>query len=855
LVTKAVAVLLVIVAVLSFAAYRFARRSLPETSGTVGAPGISAPVDIIRDADGIPHIFGATTLDVMYGLGYVHAQDRLWQMEFQRRIGHGRLSEIFGAATVRQDRFLRTVGFGRVARSAWEHLPEDARKKIDAYIAGVNAFLDGRHGLALPPEFTLLGFEPEPWTGPDVLVWSKMMAWDLSANYAFELLRHDLSARVGSDRMNDLLPPYPADGLSILGGSAPTEETNSDAGVAPRGRPASRAGPSTLREPQGRPEPRRGTTELTPAGRYSAPGWSVSFASALAGGNPFVRELLQGGATTEGVGSNNWVVGGSRTASGQPLLANDPHLGANVPSLWYLAHMSAGDFDVIGGTLPGTPAVAIGRNRHIAWGETNMFADVQDLYRERLDASGSNAEFRGTLEPLRTIKEIITVSGGEPIELTVRVSRHGPLVSDAINVNNAESNVDPKPAPLEPLAFRWTALDEEDATVAAFLRLNEARNWTEFTAALREFVVPSQNFVYADVEGHIGYYAPGRVPIRANGDGSAPAEGWTGEMEWSGWIPFEDLPHVYDPPSHVIVTANHRPVPREYPHFLAGEYHHPFRAQRITDLLQHKDRLTPEDFREIQADTISLHAQSLVPLLLRRAHPEDTTDRIASDLLRRWNFDARADRAEPAIFQAWFLELARSLIRDELGPALELNYARRFSFVHRFLVNTLNAGESPWCDDVTTGKRETCDEAVTLALHTAVGTLQRELGADPRQWRWDGVHRAIFPHQGLDEVAVLRPLLSRSVPNGGDWSTVNVGAVAVERPFEQHEVSGYRQIVDLSPANESRFLDAVGMSGHFLSPHYDSFLSDWRRVRHRPMRMERAKVEQGAIGHLRLTPR
>ena len=267
-----------------------------------------------------------------------------------------------------------------------------------------------------------------------------------------------------------------------------------------------------------------------------------------------------------------------------------------MPSLWYLAHMSAGDFDVIGATLPGAPAVAIGRNRHIAWGETNVAADVEDLYRERLDPTGKLAEFRGALEPLRIIKETIAVSGGDPIELDVRITRHGPLVSDAINANNAASTDDPKPAPLEPLAFRWTALDDADGTVVAFLLLNEARNWEEFTAALRHFVVPSQNFVYADVEGHIGYYLPGRIPIRASGDGSSPAEGWTGEMEWTGWVPFDELPHVYDPPGHFIVTANHRPVPPDYPYHIALEYPNPYRAQRITDRLREGTRLTRRRF-------------------------------------------------------------------------------------------------------------------------------------------------------------------------------------------------------------------------------------------------------------------
>ena len=806
--------------------------------------GISAPVDIIRDADDIPHIFGATRLDALYGLGYVHAQDRLWQMEFQRRIGHGRLSEIFGEATVPQDRFLRTVGFGRAARKAWDRLPPDARQQIDAYVAGVNAFLETHHGGALPPEFALLRFEPEPWTGPDVLVWVKMMAWDLSANYTFELLRHDLSALVGPARMAELLPPYPGNGLTILAG-LPADETRAKAAARTIAQDARPAHTGSARDP------RDGS-------------WSGSFASALSGGNEFVRDLLRDGAATEGLGSNNWVVDGTLTASGKPMLANDPHLGAHVPSLWYLAHMSAGEFDVIGATLPGAPAVAIGRNRFIAWGETNMFADVEDLYRERLDAAGTHAEFAGAMEPLRTVTETIAVNGRPPVRVDVRISRHGPLVSDAINANNALATTGPKRPPVEPLALRWTALDDEDDTIVAFQGLNQARNWSDFTQALRHLVVPSQNFVYADVDGHIGYYAPGRVPIRANGDGSVPAEGWSGAMEWTGWIPFEELPHTFDPPSHFIVTANNRPVPAGYPHFLGLEYHEPFRAQRITDLIRGKHKLTPGDFQAIQSDTLSLHAQSLLPLLVghlgsamlrRDGDSRETPDRQAVDLLRRWDFDARADRPEPAIFQAWFLGLADTLIVHELGRDVSDSYERHFTFVHRFLVNTLSAGDSQWCAGAGTPASDTCNDAVTSALHDAVGTLTRQLGGDMAHWRWDAVHRAVFPHQGLDAVAVLRPLLSRSMPHGGDWSTVNVGPVAVDRRFEQHEVPGYRQIVDLSPANDSRFLDAVGESGHFLSKHYDDFLEDWRAVRHRPMRIDRAKIEKGALGRLRLTPR
>ena len=508
---------------------------------------------------------------------------------------------------------------------------------------------------------------------------------------------------------------------------------------------------------------------------------------------------------------------------------------------------------MIGGTFPGTPAIALGRNKFIAWGATNVAADVQDLYRERLDAAGTHAEFRGAQEPITVIPETIAVKGAAPVVLNVRVTRHGPLVSDAINANNAESKSTSKPQPIEPLAFRWTALEADDGTLAAFLKVNEARDWSEFTAALSGYVSPSQNFVFADTAGHIGYYAPGHIPLRASGDGSRPADGWTGDAEWTGWVPFEELPHLYDPPGHVIVTANHRPAPASYRFNLGLEWTEPYRAQRITDLLHDKAAFTPDDFARIQGDTISLHAKALLPILLRRTGRVPEADQRFVERLRGWNFDAAADSTATAIFQAWFLRLAPVIAGDELGPAAAELYQGKFSFVSRFLANTLAAADSPWCDDVTTPARETCDDAAALALRQAIDDLQRRMGSDPATWRWDRVHLAVFPH-ALDSVAALRPILSRSVGIGGDWSTVNVAVSAADHPSEVHTIPGYREIVDLSPANDSRFLDAVGESGHFLSRHYDDFLADWRAVRHRRMRMTRADIARGALGRLRLTP-
>jgi penicillin amidase len=828
------AVCAVVAAVLLFT---YLRRSLPETSGAVSVAGLSAPVEIIRDADSIPHVFARTVPDALFGLGYVHAQDRLWQMEFQRRIGHGRLAEIFGARALPQDRFLRTVGFGRAARAAWQQMPAWATQQIDAYVAGINAYISAHRGSRLPPEFVLLRIEPEPWSGIDVVVWTKMMAWDLSANYSFELLRDDLVRAVGLERMQELMPPYPDDGITIVRDTEAADITRESGRSSTGARTTDRAAP--------RPP-------LSDAESSFA-----AFSTALAAGLPSVSRVLSGGALTEGLGSNNWVIDGALSATGKPLLANDPHLSTQLPSTWYLAHLSAGDaLDVIGATLPGTPAIALGRNRFIAWGATNAYADVEDLYRERLDESGRRAEYRGGSEALTMVSERIEVRGEAPVDLEVRISRHGPLVSDAINAINAGSSGRPGgPARLSPLALRWTALDPGDTTLPAFLKLNQARNWDEFRAALRDFVVPSQNFLYADVDGHIGFYAPGRIPIRARGDGSLPVDGWTGDHEWTGWIPFDELPHLLDPSSHFIVTANNRPMPGSYPYRMGVDWPEPYRASRITELLEGRAALTPDDFARMQSDTVSLHARRLLPLMMADVHVESGVAKQAVELLRTWNGDAHGGSAAAAVFQAWFLRLPRAIVGDELGARLTGAYENRLSFVTRFLQNVLTADDSAWCAEAGTGGRGSCAAKVSETLNDALAELTDRLGSEVPAWRWDRLHRVVFPHQGFDTVPGLGALLGRSSPSAGDWSTVNVGSVSTSRPYEQRAVAGYRTIVDLSSRNDSRFMIDLGQSGHPLSEHYDDFMDDWRNVRYRPMRLERGDIEEGATGRLQLTPR
>lgn len=816
-------ILVIVVLLTGAGGYLFVRSSLPQISGTATVAGIQAPIEIIRDADAVPHIYAESKLDAMFGLGYVHAQDRLWQMEFQRRVGQGRLSEVVGPSTLATDRFLRTLGVNRAARSAWERLPAESRTVVEAYIAGINAYIN--NGGSLPPEFLLVGVKPEPWTGPDVLVWNKMMSWDLSSNYTIELLRSDMVRQVGFERAEQLLPGYPADGPVIV----------------------------------------------------QSIGDGVGYDHLIEMGEQ-VRALMGvGGPGGEGLGSNNWVVDGTKSPTGKPILADDPHLGTRIPSIWYLAHLSAGDdFDVIGATLPGAPGVVIGHNRSIAWGVTNLGPDVQDLFRERLDPGGTMAEFEGQMEPMQIVTETIQVKGQPAVEQVVRITRHGPLVSDALNAADAALPAAQRRAvPLEPLAFRWSSLEAEDTTVAAFLAINEASNWNEFTEALRFYVAPAQNFVYADVEGNIGYYAPGWLPIRAEGDGALPAEGWSGKNEWTGWVPFEELPHAYNPPEHFIATANNRPMPDDYPYFLGREWAQPYRAERITELLEAKDVLTMEDHAAIQADVVSLYARKLLPQLLPLTSAQNDQQRAALELLKSWNGTMSGDSPAAAIFSAWQQRLPRALSGDELGTELINRYEGRMAFVSPYLHSTLADSNSPWCDDVSTDDAESCSNVVTQALDEALADLRTRLGDNMERWRWDQLHVTVFPHQPLDSIPQLRPIFNRTIGNGGDSSTVNVGPFncmrgpaastasqpatnirlfQCARPFEQRAIPGYRQLIDLANLDDGRFIHAIGQSGHVLSPHYDDYLEDWQAVRYRQMRFERATVEQSAQATLRLSP-
>jgi penicillin amidase len=619
-----------------------ALSTFPRMSGTVRVAGLSAPVTIETDAHGVPTIRAASEADALFGLGYVHARDRLWQIEYQRRIGSGRLAEVLGRRVVETDRFLRTIGFRRAAESAWRALAEGERHLIEVYTRGLNAYL--ATSSARPIEFRLLRCPVTPFEPVDALAWAKLMAWDLAGNARTEIRRARFAAAVGEKGAAELLPPVPETPTILF-----------DAEWAS----------SRLPLPPGEDRGEGGT---------SAGALSPKLLAKLDG----LFALTGARDGDADVGSNSWVLAGSRTVSGKPILANDPHLGLRAPSVWYLARLIAPDYSVAGATLPGVAGVVIGVNARIAWALTSLEPDVQDLFVEELDpADSSRYLWRGASRAFETRRETIRVRGSGDVVVNVRRSVHGPIVTDVLDGAASLGRA---------VALRWAALDETDSTAQAIEGINRASNWPQFLEAVRHFHAPPQNFLYADADGHIGYTASGSIPIRPRADGLLPVSG-SGDDDWLGYVPFDELPRSLDPPRGFLVTANNRVVSPRYPYPIALDWQEPYRARRITDRILGKGRLDIGDVRSIQLDRVSLQSTELLPLLSATA-PADDASRKALSTLSAWNREFAPDSAAAAIYAAWYAELAR-MPEDELGstpPGVVRS---------RFLIDALSS-ESKW---------------------------------------------------------------------------------------------------------------------------------------------------------------
>src|SRR6266853_198611 len=618
---------LALLIVLGGGVYLYLRSALPETDGRIVVSGPKAQIRIERDADGVPLITAQDDEDAAFGLGFVHAQERLFQMELQRRYGAGRLAEIFGQQAVATDRQMRVLGLYRAAESAIPSLSPQMNRALSAYAAGVNAFLSSRRG-ALPLEFLLLRFAPEPWRPADSLVWGKLMAVQLGGNYRGELLRARMARTIAAADLAFLYPEYPKDA------------------------------PTTL-------------SDMLPIYRRLA---LDSLYEALP---PIVGPIFA---------SNNWVVDGRHSASGKPILANDPHLELGAPGFWFLARLKTPQHEIVGGTVAGSPFILVGHNERIAWGLTTTTADVEDLFVERVDPADPDRYLtpQGSA-PFASRREAIAVRGATPIDISIRTTRHGPVLSDVLPPGAAD--------PGYVLALAATFTIPEDRSAEALWELNRATDWQGFHEALRNFVGPMQNIVYADVDGTIGFIAPGLVPIRRGGEGWLPAPGWTGEYDWTGFIPFEALPSGVNPPSGRFISANNRIVPAGYPYFVSRDWDLPNRAERIEALLAATLVQSPASSAAIEADTLSPMAQRLVPLMTWMT-PADDGSREALLRLGRWDFRMDRDKVEPLLFTAWLREFSRVVLSDRFGDAV----SGYWDLKPRVMEAVLTEHED-WCDD------------------------------------------------------------------------------------------------------------------------------------------------------------
>ncbi len=829
------AILLLLLAILA-AAYAFwtVRRSFPRVDGEISVPGLQDPVEVYRDAHGIPHIYAGNTHDLFFAQGYVHAQDRFWQMDFWRHISSGRLSEMFGQGSLDTDRFLRTMGWARVARQELELLDPAERQILEAYAAGVNAYLSDRQGSELSLEYAILGltnpdYQIEPWEPLHSLAWAKVMAWDLRGNMDMEIERAILSSILTPEQLAEIFPDYPEDAPVIVPG--PYDYATGGAS----------------------------STNRRSTGAHIPPG-AIEGLSRVARRSAGMRALL--GPDGPGIGSNNWTISGALTDSGMPLLANDPHLGVQMPSIWYEIGLHCTPkgpdcpYEVAGYSFAGAPGVIIGHNDRIAWGLTNVDPDVQDLYIEKINPENPDQyEYEGRWEEMTLVEETLRTAEGDEIPLTVRYTRHGPIISDTYGPLDGFSE---RAGEVElperyAISLRWTAL-EPNLVFRAIWNLNRAQNWEDFRQAASYFTVPAQNLVYADVDGNIGYQMPGNIPIRLAGDGRQPVPGWTGEYEWAGYIPFEELPRLFNPEQGYITTANHAVVDESYPYLISTDWDYGPRARRITELIESAaGSIDIETLRQIQGDNYNLNAKRLVPYLLQLQF-EDPPLQAAQSLLSGWDYQNDMDSGTAAVFEAFWRHLLNLTFLDDLPLDYQPSGSSRWSVIVSGLVEQ---PQSAWWDIQTTAGVETRNEIFRRAFESGVAELETLLGDNPDQWAWGDLHTVSFRNASLGEsgIAPIEALFNRGpYPTAGGSGIVNATSWDAGEGYTVSSLPSMRMIVDLGDLQNSLAVNTLGQSGHAYHPHYDDMVDLWREIEFHPMHWEREVIEAEGGGHLRLLP-
>jgi len=840
------------------------RRSFPETAGTAVLAGLSGTVTVERDADGIPTIIAPDARDLFMAQGYVHAQDRFWEMDFRRHVTAGRLSELFGASSLGTDRFIRTLGWRRVAEQEVALLDEPARLMLEAYADGVNAWMRGRRGSALSLEHAMLpltgasGYRPEAWTPVDSLAWLKAMAWDLRSNMEIELERGRLMmVDLGPGRTwTDLYPGFDATTYPTIlpwgGGVVDGRFVPASGDVAP-----ATGVPAFVR-----PSADLGTASTDPSAVQAIPVATDpdAIAAALDAARLAIATAPQllGDGSGPGIGSNSWAIAPERSATGGALLANDPHLGPSQPSLWYQVRLrcapvsAACPYDVAGFSFSGMPGIIIGHNADVAWAFTNLGPDVADMVVERIEGDAV-LTVSGPV-PITQRTEVIRVAGGDDVTLTIRTSPNGPLLSDVSEeTRTLASGVLTHGSDAEyAVALRWTALDP-GRTANAVPGLMTARDFASFRRAAADFEVPSQNLVYADRAGNIAYQAPGRIPVRDGHDGTVPVPGWTGVATWQRFLAFDELPYTLNPASGMIVTANQLVLPPGSTPFLHVDVSAGQRGGRIVDLLADRSDLTLDDLATVQLDNHNTNAETLVPYLLALPSDHAGVDAIQS-LLAVWDLQDDADSAASAAFNATWRALLARTFHDELPEwAWPSGGGRWWEIVRGLLTDPTSA----WWHDDALDTRQTRDDVLLLAMADAHEELTELLGADPSAWRWGAIHTLTLTHAsfGTSGIGPVERLFNRGpLETSGGTDIVNSNSWSAVDGYEVNWVPSMRMLMDLSDLDTGRWIHLTGQSGRPFHRHYVDQAERWRDGGYAPMRFSPEATAAGAERTLTLRP-
>jgi penicillin amidase len=775
-------------------------KSFPVTRGSIEITGLHSPVQVYRDEYGVPHIQAGDEHDLMMATGYVHAQDRLWQMDLMRRAGEGRLSEVLGAPTLSLDKLFRTVNLRDVAASIESTMHPESHRVLEDYAAGVNAYI-GDHRGKYPIEFDMLRYNPEPWTVRHSILVTRLIAWELNLAWWTDLTYGEIAAKVSPEMLREIIPTVPD--------SIP------------------------------------------------APVPTSALKSALAGASGFMdagrdyRAYFQLGSLE--AGSNAWAVDSTRSLSGKPLLANDPHLAMPCPSRWYLIHLSAPGWNVAGVSLPGLPLVVIGHNDRIAWGLTNAMIDDADFYVEQIDsASPGHYRYHGASLAFGEREEKIYVGTNDSVTITARFTRHGPVVSDVHPVRQHADTLAPAP----PIAMRWTGLEPSDETFG-FMKLNRAGNPGEFAEALHDLTVPGQAVVYADTAGNIGFWTAARVPIRGKENAMLPLSGNDPEAEWKGFVPFDRLPHVLNPPEGFVACSNQKLADASYPYYLSTLWEPPSRLLRIRHLLQSAEKLSADDFKQFQQDLTSIFARDVTKQLLE-AYADSTAPEgdLADALtyLRNWDFRFTQTDVSTTIFNAFFMKLLRNTYEDDMGSGLFKDFVFFTAIPYRVTSSLLAADSSRWFDDRNTPQIETKRDILRKSLADAVQELRTTNGPEMKTWQWGTIHTVTFSHpfgsrKPLDKVFNLGPY-----PIGGGGTTPNKSEYRFATPYGVAIGPSMRQVIDLADPSVAYTVITSGQSGQPLQGHYDDQVPLWRNGGYLRVTTDWNDIERSGWDHCELRP-